>query len=171
MVLWWPSRFAKPASRLLLCAPMRTHPRSQPVPATLSLIQSTTLQLRPRPVPHPKFKPVLQIARDANLPRALPRVPCRPLPTVSSLPHGVVVVGRCLRRRQAVYGHPVLAQKMLETRRFLLLLHSDASDTCPLFAWKSPLVSLPLMLTPLPFVDLTVRFCCTPSDSASASRP
>ena len=137
MVLWWRSRFAKPASRLLLCAPMRTHPRSQPVPATLSLIQSPTLQLCPRPVPTPNsslfYKSLATLISRALFPvfRVVPSRPCRP---------SRVVVGRCLRRRQAVYGHPVLAQKMLETRRFLLLLHSDASDTCPSFACKSSLV-------------------------------
>ena len=131
----------------LKAAPLRSYAHPPPQPAspcdsfTHPITNSPTM---PASCPHPKFKPVLQIARDANLPRALPRVPCRPLPTVSSLPHGVVVVGRCLRRRQAVYGHPVLAQKMLETRRFLLLLHSDASDTCPSFAWKSPLYRFPL---------------------------
>ena len=108
----------------LKAAPLRSYAHPPPQPAspcdsfTHPITNSPTM---PASCPHPKFKPVLQIARDANLPRALPRVPCRPLPTVSSLPHGVVVVGRCLRRRQAVYGHPVLAQKMLETRRYLLL--------------------------------------------------
>ena len=151
----------------LKAAPLRSyaHPPPQPAsrPCDSFTHPITNSPTSPCPVPHPKFKPVLQIARDALSPCSVSSPPdCRP---------SRVVVGRCLRRRQAVYGHPVLAQKMLETRRYLLLLHSDASDTCPLFAWKYPLVSLPLMLTPLPFVDLTVRCRCTPSDSASASRP
>lgn len=72
----------------LKAAPLRSYAHPPPQPAspcdsfTHPITNSPTM---PASCPHPKFKPVLQIARDANLPRALPRVPCRPLPTVSSL--------------------------------------------------------------------------------------
>ena len=82
MVLWWRSRFAKPASRLLLFSPMRTHPRIQQpaVPATLSLIQSPTLQLARVLTPTPNSSLFYKLLATRS-----PRVPCRPLPIVVPL--------------------------------------------------------------------------------------